>query len=158
MTAGELVAGQIAGRWAIALFQGGYLMVATSLIFGVDWGNLPLALLVLLLFSLVAAGAAILLGTLLENEGAAGGAGIGLGLVLAALGGSMFPLELFPDTMRTISRVTPHAWAYEALAEVQRRGGGLLDVLPQLGVLAAMALALAALGGWSLRRSLARAM
>ena len=158
MTAGELVAGQIAGRWAIALFQGGYLMVATSLIFGVDWGNLPLALLVLLLFSLVAAGAAILLGTLLENEGAAGGAGIGLGLVLAALGGSMFPLELFPDTMRTISRVPPHAWAYEALAEVQRRGGGLLDVLPQLGVLAAMALALAALGGWSLRRSLARAM
>jgi ABC-2 type transport system permease protein len=158
MTAGELVAGQIAGRWAIALFQGGYLMVATSLIFGVDWGNLPLALLVLLLFSLVAAGAAILLGTLLENEGAAGGAGIGLGLVLAALGGSMFPLELFPDTMRTISRVTPHAWAYEALAEIQRRGGGLLDVLPQLGVLAAMALALAALGGWSLRRSLARAM
>jgi ABC-2 type transport system permease protein len=158
MTAGELVAGQIAGRWAIALFQGGYLMVATSLIFGVDWGNLPLALLVLLLFSLVAAGAAILLGTLLENEGAAGGAGIGLGLVLAALGGSMFPLELFPDTMRTISQVTPHAWAYEALAEIQRRGGGLLDVLPQLGVLAAMALALAALGGWSLRRSLARAM
>lgn len=158
MTAGELVAGQIAGRWAIALFQGGYLMVATSLIFGVDWGNLPLALLVLLLFSLVAAGAAILLGTLLENEGAAGGAGIGLGLVLAALGGSMFPLELFPDTMRTISQVTPHAWAYEALAEIQRRGGGLLDVLPQLGVLAAMALALAALGGWSLRRSLSRAM
>jgi len=158
MTAGELVAGQILGRWAIALFQGGYLMVATSLLFGVDWGSLPLALLVLVLFSLVAAGAAILLGTLLENEGAAAGAGIGFGLVLAALGGAMFPLELFPDTMRTISQVTPHAWAYEALAEVQRRGGGLLDVLPQLGVLAAMAVGLAALGGWSLRRSLARAM
>lgn len=158
MTAGELVAGQILGRWAIALFEGGYLMVATSLLFGVDWGNLPLALLVLLLFSLVAAGAAILVGTLLENEGAASGAGVGLGLVLAALGGSMFPLELFPDTMRTISRVTPHSWAYEALADIQRRDAGLLDVLPQLGVLAAMALALAVLGGWTLRRSLARAM
>ena len=158
MTAGELVAGQIIGRWTIGLFQGGYLMVATSLLFGVDWGSLPLALLVLLLFSLVAAGAAILLGTLLENEGAAAGAGIGFGLVLAALGGSMLPLELFPDSVRAISRVTPHAWAYEALAEIQRRGGGLLDVLPQLGVLAAMALILAALGGWSLRRNLARAM
>lgn len=158
MTAGELVAGQIIGRWTIGLFQGGYLMVATSLLFGVDWGSVPLALLVLLLFSLVAAGAAILLGTLLENEGAASGAGIGFGLVLAALGGSMLPLELFPDSVRAISRVTPHAWAYEALAEIQRRGGGLLDVLPQLGVLAAMALILAALGGWSLRRNLARAM
>ena len=158
MTAGELVAGQIIGRWTIGLFQGGYLILATSLLFGVDWGSLPLALLVLLLFSLVAAGAAILLGTLLENEGAASGAGIGFGLVLAALGGSMLPLELFPDSVRAISRVTPHAWAYEALAEIQRRGGGLLDVLPQLGVLAAMALILAALGGWSLRRNLARAM
>jgi ABC-2 type transport system permease protein len=158
MSAGELVTGQILGRWAIGLFQGGYIMVATSVLFGVGWGNLPVALLVLLLFSLVAAGAAILLGTLLENEGAAAGAGVGFGLVLGALGGSMFPLELFPDSMRAISRITPHAWAYDALADVQRRGAGLLDVLPQLGVLAAMALVLAALGGWSLRRSLARAM
>lgn len=158
VTAGELVAGQVLGRWAVALFQGGYLMVATSLLFGVEWGSLPLALLVLMLFSLVASGAAILLGTLLENEGAAAGAGIGFGLVLAALGGAMFPLELFPDTMRTIARFTPHAWAYEALADVQRRGAGLLEVLPELGVLAAMAALLVALGSWSLRRSLARAM
>jgi ABC-2 type transport system permease protein len=158
MSASELVTGQILGRWAIGLFQGGYIMVATSVLFGVGWGNLPVALLVLLLFSLVAAGAAILLGTLLENEGAAAGAGVGFGLVLGALGGSMFPLELFPDSMRAISRITPHAWAYDALADVQRRGAGLLDVLPQLGVLAAMALVIAALGGWSLRRSLARAM
>ncbi|MCD6640978.1 MAG: ABC transporter permease [Nocardioides sp.] len=158
MTAGQVVAGQVLGRWAIGLFQGGYIMLASSLLFGVGWGSLPLALLVLLLFSLVASGAAILVGTLLENEGAAGGAGIGAGLVLAALGGSMFPLELFPDTLRAVSRVTPHAWAYDALAELQRRGGGLLDVLPQLGVLAAMAVLLAALGAWSLRRSLARAM
>jgi ABC-2 type transport system permease protein len=158
MRASELVTGQILGRWAIGLFQGGYIMVATSVLFGVGWGNLPVALLVLLLFSLVAAGAAILLGTLLENEGAAAGARVGFGLVLGALGGSMFPLELFPDSMRAISRITPHAWAYDALADVQRRGAGLLDVLPQLGVLAAMALVLAALGGWSLRRSLARAM
>lgn len=158
MTAGQVVAGQILGRWGIGLFQGGYIMLASSLLFGVGWGSLPLALLILLLFSLVASGAAILVGTLFESEGAAGGAGIGAGLVLAALGGSMFPLEFFPDTLRTVSRITPHSWAYDALAELQRRGGGLLDVLPNLGVLAAMALVLAALGGWSLRRSLARAM
>lgn len=158
MTAGQVVGGQVLGRWAIGLFQGGYIMLASSLLFGVGWGSLPLALLVLLLFSLVAAGAAILVGTLLETEGAAGGAGIGAGLVLAALGGSMFPLELFPDTLRAVSRITPHSWAYDAFAELQRRGGGLLDVLPQLGVLAAMALLLTTLGAWSLRRSLARAM
>ena len=158
MTAGQLVAGQILGRWAIGLFQGGYIMLASSVIFGVSWGSLPLSLLVLLLFSLVAAGAAILLGTMFENEGAASGAGVGIGLVLAALGGSMLPLELFPDTIRTVANFTPHAWAYDAFAEIQRRGGTLVDVLPQLAVLAAMAVVLASLGAWSLRRSLARAM
>lgn len=158
MTAGQLVAGQVLGRWAIGLFQGGYIMLASTVLFGVDWGNLPLSLLVLLLFSLVASGAAILLGTLLDNEGAAGGLGVGLGLVLAALGGSMLPLELFPDTIRRVADLTPHAWAYDAFAEIQRRGGNLVDVLPNLGVLAAMAVLLVSLGAWSLRRSLAKAM
>ncbi|WP_114422399.1 ABC transporter permease [Nocardioides houyundeii] len=154
----QVIAGQTLGRWALGFFQGGYLMLATSVLFGVSWGSLWLSLVVVALFALVASGAAILLGTLLENEGAAAALGIGLGLVLAALGGSMLPLELFPDTIRSVSHVTPHAWAYEAFAEIQRRGGGLLDVLPQLGVLAGMALLLLGLGAWSLRRSLARAM
>jgi ABC-2 type transport system permease protein len=158
MTPGQLVAGQVLGRWAIGVFQGGYIMLASTVLFGVDWGSLPLSLLVLLLFSLVASGAAILLGTLLDNEGAAGGLGVGLGLVLAALGGSMLPLELFPDTIRRIADLTPHAWAYDAFAEIQRRGGTLVDVLPNLGVLAAMAVLLTSLGAWSLRRSLAKAM
>lgn len=158
MTTGQLVAGEILGRGAIGVFQGGYIMLASSVLFGVGWGSLRLSLLVLVLFSLVSAGAAILLGTMLENEGVAGGAGVGIGLVLAALGDSMLPLELFPDSVRTVANVTPHAWAYDAFAEIQRRGGTLVDVRPQLGVLAAMPLLLASLGAWSLRRSLARAM
>ena len=40
--------------------------------------------------------------------------------------------------------ITPHAWAYDAFAEVQRRGGTLVDVLPNLGVLAGMAVVLPA--------------
>lgn len=154
----QLVAGVTAGRWALAFFQGAYIMVASALLFGVNWGNTWLSLLVLLLFSLVSAGAAILLGTVMQNEGAAGGLGVGLGLVLGALGGAMMPLEFFPDTMRTIANVTPHAWGYEAFAEIQRRDGTLVDIAPQLGVLAAMAAMLLALGTWSLRRSLGRAM
>lgn len=158
MTAGQLVAGQVLGRWAIGVFQGGYIMLATAVLFGVQWGNIPLSLLVLLVFALVASGAAILLGTLLSTEGAASGAGVGLGLVLAALGGSMLPLELFPDAIRRVADLTPHAWAYTAFAEVQRRGGTLVDILPNLAVLAAMAVGVASLGAWALRRSLARAM
>lgn len=154
----QLVAGVTAGRWAIACFQGAYIMVASALLFSVNWGNVWLSLLVLLLFSLVAAGAAMLLGTTLENEGAASGLGIGLGLVLGALGGAMLPLELFPDGMRTVAKLSPHSWGYQAFAEIQRRSGTLADIATQLLVLAGMAVALVLLGAWSLRRSMTRPM
>ena len=154
----QAVGGQVIGRLAIATFQGAYIMAASSLLFGVRWGNLALALLVVVVFALVAAGAAMVLGSVIDNDAAAGGIGVGLALVLAALGGGMVPLQLFPDTLRTIAHVTPHAWASEALAEIQRHNGTLVDILPQLGVLLAFAVVLLVLGSWALRRSLARAI
>lgn len=158
VTTGQTVVGQALGRLAIATTQGAYIMAASTLLFGVDWGNLALAFLVVLVFGLVAAGAAMVLGSVIDNDAAAGGVGVGLGLVLGALGGAMYPIELFPDSLRTVAHVTPHAWAAEALAEVQRHGAGLADILPELGVLLGFAAVLLLLGAWLLRRSVARAI
>lgn len=154
----QAIGGQALGRLTIAVFQGAYIMLATAVLFRVNWGNLWLSLLLLATFSAVAAGAAMLIGSLIDNDGAAGGIGVGLGLVLAALGGCMLPLELFPSTLRTIAHITPHAWAYDAFAKIQRHHAGLVDILPQLGVLAAMAAVLLVVGTWTLRRSMARAI
>lgn len=154
----QVLVGQAAGRWLIAFSQGAYIMVATTVLFGVQWGNWGLSLLILAVFAAVAAGAAMVIGAMVDNEGAASGVGVGVGLVLAGLGGGMAPLEIFSDTMRQVAQLTPHAWAYEAYAEVQRHGGSLADIAPQLGVLVAMALGALALGVWALRRSVARAM
>lgn len=158
ITSGQAITGLALGRFVNALFQGGYIMAASSLLFGVDWGNVWAALAVLAVFGLVAAGLALLLGVLMDGEGPASGIAVGGGLILAALGGCMVPLEFFSDTMRTVAHFTPHAWAYEALAEIQRRDGGILDVLPQLGVLGAMAVVVLAAGALTLRRSLQRAI
>lgn len=158
VSAGQAIGGQALGRFAIAVFQGTYIMTATAVLFKVSWGNVWLSLLVLVTFSAVAAGAAMLVGSLMDNDSAASGVGIGFGLVLAAMGGCMLPLELFPDTLRTVAHLTPHAWAYDAFAKIQRHGAGLADILPQLGVLAAMATGLLVLGTWALRRSMVRAL
>lgn len=154
----QAVAGEALGRLAIAVFQGAYIIVATSLLFGVEWGTLWVAFVILAVFSLVAAGAAMLIGSLLDDDAAASGIGVGVGLVTAALGGCMLPIELFPDALEKVALVTPHAWAHSALSDVQRHGAGLIDVLPQLGVLAAMALGVLAVGSVALRRSLQRAI
>ncbi len=148
------VVGQAGGRWLVALTQAGYIVLATLLFFRVDWGD-PLASgAVIVLFSIVAAAAGLVVGATLRNESQASGVGVGLGLGLAALGGSMVPIELFPPTIRTIAHVTPHAWANEAMAEIVRRDAGITGVLPQLGALAAFAVVLLALGVWSLQRNL----
>lgn len=158
VTAGQTIGGIALGRLALALFQGLYIVVATRLLFDVQWGDLWAVAAVLVCFGLVAAGAAIVVGSLLDNEGAASGLSVGLSLVLAALGGAMVPLELFPDSLRRAAQFTPHGWGYEALAAIQRHGAGVGDVLPELGALAGMAAAALLLGGLLLRRSVARAM
>ena len=82
--------------------------------------------------------------------------GLGLGLGLAALGGSMVPLEIFPDTIRQVAMITPHAWANQAMAELVRRDGQLGDVLVELAVLAAFAAVILTAAAVMLRRNLTR--
>ncbi len=153
-SASVILLGEAAGRFGVAMVQGVYIMVGTLLIFGVNWGDPLGAIAVVVMFALVGSGAAMLSGAVFRNEQQAAGLGVLLGLGLAAVGGSMVPLELFPDTMRTIAHFTPHAWAVDAFAELVRRDGSLLDILPQLGVLAAFAAFFLVLATWRLRRVL----
>lgn len=151
-----ILAGLAGGRFVVALFQALYIIVVTALGFGVDWGD-PLATSVLvLLFCLVSTGAAMVLGSVFRNDSQASGAGVGLGLVLAVLGGSMIPLELFPAGMLVVARFTPHAWANTAMAEIVRRDGGIADVVMELTVLAGFAVVLLGVATFLLRRALTR--
>lgn len=146
-----IVIGEATGRLGVALVQGIYIMVATMLIFGVDWGDPLGAIVLLVFFSLTGAGAALLMGSTFRNDQQAGGLGVVLGLGLAALGGAMLPIELFPPTMVRIAHLTPHAWALDGFAELVRRDGTVVDILPELAALAAFAVVLLALAGWRLR-------
>lgn len=155
-TAGSIVVGQAAGRLAVAVTQAAYIVLATTLMFRVNWGDPWAAGLVIATFCLVAAGAGMLAGATFRNDAQASGFGVGAGMLMAALGGSMAPLEIFPDVMRTIALVTPHAWANNAMATIVRRGGGVGDVLVELGVLAAFAFVLLGAASVVLRRALTR--
>jgi ABC-2 type transport system permease protein len=151
---GTLVAGQLLGRLAIALVQALIIVLGSLLLFGVDWGNPLGTAAVILSFSLVATGAAVLVGSLFASEQQAGPVALLLGLGLAALGGSMAPLEVFPHTARLIAHLTPHAWANDAFSKLLKHGGGLATVLPQIGVLLAFAAVMTTVAVWRLRRAI----
>lgn len=151
---GEILVGETGGRFAVAMIQGLFIMIGAAVAFEVRWGNLGAASALLILIALVGAGGGMLMGSLFDNDEQAGSMGVFMGLGLAALGGCMVPLEIFPDTMQTVAHITPHAWALDGFAELIRRGGTIADIVPELVVLAGFAVVLLALGTWRLRAKL----
>ena len=147
--------GEALGRFGVALFQGLFIVVATGLAFGVTWGDPVGAGALVIAFALVGAGVAMLIGAVSNNAEQAGSIGVFAGLGVAALGGSMVPPEVFPPIMESISWVTPHRWAIDGFRELVA-GGGLVDVLPQIGILLAFAVVLLGLATWRLRAALTR--
>jgi linearmycin/streptolysin S transport system permease protein len=149
-----IVAGQLLGRLAVALAQALIIVLGSLLFFGVAWGNVLGTAAVILAFCLVGTGVAVLVGSTFSSEEQARPVGFLLGLGLAALGGSMAPLEVFPATARKIAHITPHAWANDAFSKLLKHGGDLVSVLPQIGVLLGFAAAAILLAIWRLRRTL----
>ncbi len=147
-----IIVGEALGRYGVVLIQGIYIVAFSWIAFGVFWGDPLGAAATILAFGAVCAGFAMFMGSVFRNDEQAGGVGVIAGLGLAALGGSMIPLEIFSPQMRTIAHFTPHAWASDAFAELVRHGGGLGDILPELGVLVAFAAVTLVFSGWWLRR------
>ena len=150
----SILGGVLLGRLAIALLQALIIVLGSSLFFSVGWGDPLGSTAVVLAFCLVGTGAGMLLGALCPTEQQAGPLALLLGLSLAAFGGSMVPLEVFPSSVRAVAHVTPHAWANDAFSKLLEHGGAIADVLPQVAVLLAFAGVAVALATWRLRRAI----
>jgi ABC-2 type transport system permease protein len=140
-----IIAGEGLGRVGLAVFQGAFIVLASWLLFQVDWVDPAATVAIVAIFSFVGAGAAMLVGTIASNPSQAGALGPGLGLVFGLLGGTMVPIEVFPEAMRTIAHLTPHAWAMDAFRALLFDSATLADIVPQLGVLVLFAVALCGL-------------
>jgi len=101
-----------------------------------NWGREPLVLFILLFASALAAAAfGTTLGTFIKTPGQAGGLSIMFGMLFAMMGGCMYPRELFPPAIQNAVRILPTTWAMEGMLDLGLRGGGLLEILPEAGVL-----------------------
>jgi ABC-2 type transport system permease protein len=144
--------GTISGQVLVSLGQMLLLVTFGALMMGVQWGRDPLALaLVLVTFALAAAALGTTLGTFIKSEGQATGLSVLLGMVMALMGGCWYPLEMFPAAVGNIVKILPTTWAMQGLLALVLRGGGLVDILPNAGVLLAFALVFFAIGVWRFR-------
>ena len=116
----EILLGKMVPCLLLSLFQGGFLLVAGKLLFGMSWGAAPVWLIaVVVATSFAAIGLAMLTAAVARTESQVAIYGTLLVLVLAGLSGCMMgDRALMPETMQQWSRVTPHAWALDAYRQL----------------------------------------
>ena len=140
----EIVAGKWLGRMLLALAQIGFAMCVGTLLFGMDWGpSLPAILAVLLGWAAFCASLGLLVGSIGRSRGEVAGLGMLLTMVMAALGGAWWPIEVTPDWMQALQLAVPAGWTMDAMHRLVSFGDAPITTLPHLAALAAASLAVA---------------
>src|SRR5262249_47330655 len=104
-------------------------------------GNLPLVIITTLVYACVAAAGGVLIGSLISREDKVVAICVLASMVMAAMGGSWWPLEIVPPNVRLLGHLFPSAWAMDALNQLISFGGGLREIAVSLVMLAGYALA-----------------
>jgi ABC-2 type transport system permease protein len=150
LSRGEIIAGKWLGRMLLAVAQIGFAMAVGTALFGMDWGaNLPAILLVLLGWAALCASLGLLVGSLGRNQAEVGGLGMLLTMIMAALGGAWWPIEVTPDWMQTLQRAIPAGWTMDAMHRLVSFGDAPSVILPHLAALFLTAVIL----GWLAART-----
>jgi len=131
-----LIGGKIYGLMLLGAVQIAFFLAAGKFIFHVNLGaNLPAVALTLLVFSWVAGSFGVLVGSVLTAHDRVVGVCVLASLLMGALGGCWWPLEIGPPMLKTISLCLPTGWALQALHQVISFGNGFSAVLKPLAVL-----------------------
>lgn len=144
-----LLCGQTLSTALLITAQFLILLLATTFLYGVEWGDWLPVLAIGLSFAIAASGISTGLAAIFRDPKAADSAVGLLGTVFAALSGSMFPLYLFPEGMLAVARFVPNYWALQGFLD-QMAGLGATQALLPVTILCIIGVATGALGAWRL--------
>ncbi len=149
----------LGGKFLSRVLAGGIQIVVLLLVgrlaFSVFLGTSPLGLALLVTaYAASVASLAMLIGAWVRSAEQASGFGILLTMVMSAMGGCWWPLEVVPPPIKHLAFLFPTGWVMEGLQKLMAFGYGLESVLPNVMVLLGMAGVLFALATWRLRREL----
>jgi ABC-type multidrug transport system permease subunit len=150
ITRGQILLGKLIPCLAVSLVQGFFLLAAGWLLLNMSWGPRPGLLVPLVACTaFAAAGLSILVASVARTETQVAVYGTLLVLVLGGISGALLPRELMPEQMKTVSLVTPHAWALDAYAQLLASPNpDVSAVLTSCGVLLAFGAVFTAVAWW----------
>ncbi len=130
-----LLAGKLLPYYLVNLVQIGLMFSVGVFLFGIHLGQVRALALVSLALAAAANGLGLMVAALGRTEAQIGAMGVFFAVVLSALGGMMVPTFVMPAFMKTLSLLTPHAWALSGYHDVMLRGFGVAKVLKPSAVL-----------------------
>ncbi len=136
----DILLGNLVARVLWAALQVVIILGVGSLVLGVDMG-VPVTRLALVLvpYMLTAISLGMLLATFFKTTEKANAVGVIVGLMMAALGGCWWPLEIVPGAMRMVALALPTGQAMDAIEEMMALGPAAPFPLQNVLVLLAMA-------------------
>jgi len=133
LTNREIILGKWLGKWFITILQLLYGMIMGWLLFKIHWGNHLIAIvIILLLWAAFNSALAVLLGSFAKSEGQVSAISTIGSLLLAALGGCWWPIEITPMWMQNVATFLPTGWIMDILHKLMYFGGQLQDISMQV--------------------------
>jgi ABC-2 type transport system permease protein len=119
----SILGGKLLTSFGLGVISMAVLVVATSLLFGADWGN-PLGVAILIVAAIASAmGIMSLIASVARNAEQAANWQSVVSVVLGLLGGTFFPVSQAPGVLSTLTFAAPQAWFLRGLGDL--RGGSL---------------------------------
>lgn len=121
----ELVMGKIYGLILLGAVQIGFFLLVGKFLPGVNLGaNLPAVALTLLVLGWVGGSLGVLVGSVFASEDRVVGLCVLVSLLMGALGGCWWPLEIAPPALQKIALFLPTGWALKGLHQLISFGSG----------------------------------
>ena len=133
--AANVIAGKALTGLATGVASLAVMFVVFGLLLDIDWGD-PLTLAVLSVATVLAVmGISSVVQSFTRTQEQADAYSSMVGVLLALIGGSFFPIFQMPDLVQRISVVAPNAWALRGFNDIVYDGATLADLGPNLAVI-----------------------
>lgn len=152
---GGVLAGKALAAFVLGTASVLVMWLATTLVFGADWGD-PVAVVALTVSSVLSAiGVTALVITLARTDEQAEGYSSLVVFTLALLGGNFVYVAQLPELLQRVSLLTPNGWALRGFVDLVADGGGLATVAAPVAVTLGVGLATGGLALYRARRMVA---
>jgi ABC-2 type transport system permease protein len=135
-----VILGKILGTTLMLMLQLALMVVFSSLVLGLHWGDLLALAITGTAFALMASSFGIFCAVFTKSAPQLNAVSVLFVCMTSALGGMWWPIDVVPEWMQSLARVFPTFWGMQGVQGVMLRGYGVAEALPVVLILSGFAL------------------